>query len=496
MNQAFAPYLWRALRRLRESAPLQRLSRLTSPGEFIDQMFFAAGRNLAVASGFLPAEVRNEGRIAFLCCRALDAHEDLNPDPELAAQRILEVAAFLCGRSTVPPPVPTGSGDRASDRLEALVAARLPWLRAALVALPAPQRERVEALIDDLARAMSAHARTPHLAGAAPAPYGVQVLGRVVRYALALMRVEVAPTVDPDPIGRLCQAVNDLRDLPDDMAAHSGGGDPEGARSALWLELAETAAVASSVLRDLRFTGTAGARGALVYMAATTLKAVARQAGFPLPWVTRHPLGAALLASAGHRAYRRALLQVDRTVLGVMVHRSQVPCPGTAPPAAPHGWGQDEFEAALADQHPDPALAAVLKRSCRLFRCSLLLTRGLPPVPLSSRRADGPDGPLLMLSDYLMATAITGIERAGLPVLAHFCRACGALVDERQNHPGQTDPTGHLAAFLAATVGAARGLPPAEVEKRCRESRERSRRLHRADEPRPLVQTLKTYLFG
>jgi hypothetical protein len=449
-------------------------------------MFQASGRNLAVAAAFLSNAACEEGKVAFLCCRALDAHEDLNADRETAAQRVAETADYLLGRSAGVPTVPTSRGCRESDQLEFLLASRLPWLKQAVGELPATRRLRVETLIDDVARAMTAHARARRN-GAAMETYGSQVLGRVVRYSFELIGIRLTPTVDPEPIGRLCQSINDLRDLEFEESAARGdaSSDREVIRSSLWLELAETAAIATSVLRELPFGEATDGKAALVYMAVTTLKAVAREAGFPLPRLARHPVSAALSVSSEHSAYRRILQEIDGIVLGIMIQRARY-LAGAAdlPPATntlPDDSRQTEFEAGLADQHPDPKVAVTLKRSCQLFRWSVLLTRNLPAEPLSHRSAGNEDGTLLMLSDYLMAAAVIGLEEIGLPVLAAFCRSCSELIDGLQIHPDQTDPNGLLAVFLTEATGNARGLARTEIERQCRENQASSRALHRHD---------------
>jgi hypothetical protein len=505
----FQPYLWSALRRLRAPSQLTRLSRLDDPEEFLDQVFLAAGRNLAVASGFLSGEVRHEGRIAFLCCRALDAHEDLNRDPAVAATRLAETADYLRGQSDSPPPPPTTPGSRESDQLEFLVASRLPWLRQALASLPSPRRGRVSALIEDLARAMiaRAHAHSHPRSGSGaeePSRYGERVLGRVVRYALALMQVEPAATVDPAPIGRLCQAANDLRDFSADAPdlREAATWDAEVEKASLWLELAESATAVTSILRDRGFAKASGPRAAVTYMAATTLKSIAAQAGYPLPWLARHPLCGALVGGAFWSGYQRVLLQLERTVLGLLVHLAQSwGGAASAPAPAPadlklHGLRQDTFELALADQHPDPPSATRLKQACRLLKYSILLTSYLPEAVLSSRPPGDSSGQLLMLSDYLMARALAVIQPAGLPALGLFSRTGATLSEELQQRQDPNDPQGHLAAFLTEVVGSARGTPRAQREQLCARNRDISRALHLRDRRKSLLQPLTLHLPG
>jgi phytoene/squalene synthetase len=501
VQMMFEPYLWYAQRRLRAPSQLARLAQLEDPEAFFDQMFLAAGRNLAVASGFLSQEIRHEGKIAFLCCRALDAHEDLNRDPDVAARRLAETADYLQGKSASPPPPPSDPGSRETDQLEVLIASRLPWLRQALASLPAPRRDRIFALIDDLAWAMIAHVHSRSRADS-PSLYGEQVLGRVVRYALDLLQLEPGATVDPASIGRLCQAINDLRDFHDDAPSSREGApwDAEVEKALLWLELAEAATVVTSVLRSPGFSRASGPRAAVIYMAATTLKAIAVQASYPLPWLARHPLWGALVGGALGLGYQRVLLQLEQTVLGLLAHLARS-WGGAVPSAAPadlkiHGLRQDAFELSLADQHPDPRSATRLKQACRLLKYSILLTSYLPQAPLSSRPQGDSDGQLLMLSDYLMARAFAVIQGAGLSALGLFSRTCATLSEELQEQQEPTDPQGHLAAFLTEVVGSARGIPRAQREQLCARNRDISRALHRRDRRKSLLPQLNLNLFG
>lgn len=75
-----------ALGGLRQSADFRRLKLLQSPTDFCNQMFLLLGRNLAVATSMLPPAKRQEGIITFLCCRVLDAHEDLHADGATSAR--------------------------------------------------------------------------------------------------------------------------------------------------------------------------------------------------------------------------------------------------------------------------------------------------------------------------------------------------------------------------------------------------------------------------
>src|SRR5271163_3347727 len=65
------------LRHLRRAPDLAALRAARSPDELARLALVPAARNLGIAIGFLPAELRAEAAAALLACRVLDAYEDL-----------------------------------------------------------------------------------------------------------------------------------------------------------------------------------------------------------------------------------------------------------------------------------------------------------------------------------------------------------------------------------------------------------------------------------
>src|SRR5213078_3678212 len=107
-----------------------------------------AGRHFALAIALLPRARRDEATVTFLICKALDAFEDLSTDRARARAGLIAAASYLTGRTARPPLGDGLAAIRESDRLEALLAARLPMLRVALEALPEAAGARGRALID------------------------------------------------------------------------------------------------------------------------------------------------------------------------------------------------------------------------------------------------------------------------------------------------------------------------------------------------------------
>ena len=139
-------------------------------------------------------------------------------------------------------------------------------------------------------------------------------------------------------------------------------------------------------------------------------------------------------APPGSDVERLVLALLEQTIAGLLLHLARSAGEAVAPPPAADqtlfGFRQDAFESALADQHPDPQVAVALKRACRLVKYSMLLTMDLPRAPISRCSLDDASGQLLMLSDYLVARAITVVQAIGLPVLGLFSRTCATLAED------------------------------------------------------------------
>ena len=74
------------LRYLHRAPDLAAMRAARSPDELARLALIPAARNLGIAAGFLPADLRAEATAALLACRVLDAYEDLSDRP-LASRR-------------------------------------------------------------------------------------------------------------------------------------------------------------------------------------------------------------------------------------------------------------------------------------------------------------------------------------------------------------------------------------------------------------------------
>src|SRR5215475_11180110 len=95
--------LARGLRDLRRAPDLNALRAARSPDELARLALVPAARNLSIAVGFLPADLRAEATAALLACRVLDAYEDLSDRP-LAGAAVLTAVGYLNGITNTPPP--------------------------------------------------------------------------------------------------------------------------------------------------------------------------------------------------------------------------------------------------------------------------------------------------------------------------------------------------------------------------------------------------------
>src|SRR3954447_5113481 len=94
--------LARGLRDLRRAPELAALRAARSPDELARLALVPAARNLGIAAGFLPADLRSDGTARPLACRALDAYVALSDRPP-AACAVLTAVDYLNGDTDTPP---------------------------------------------------------------------------------------------------------------------------------------------------------------------------------------------------------------------------------------------------------------------------------------------------------------------------------------------------------------------------------------------------------
>jgi len=409
---------------LRRPPRLRWLASIGHPRRFARAAIVPAGRHAALALAFLPRARRDEATLAFLACKALDALEDLSPD-QAAAQAALRAAlAYLLGEAVHPPRAERLRATRDSDRVEALLAARLPLLRAALEDLPADRSPRVRVLLRRVAEGMLRGERER-------GRYADGVLGETVRYAAEVCAPEAAPPAAAcRAAGRALQLANDLRDLEVDSAASTDLAHTR--RAMLYRALPDLVAV-PCLLRWLPATASRGARAATTLLAVTTCTFYQRQLDEPLPARLRHPLRAALAAALSRRAYLATVAAIEAALRGALgrVAGPGVALPAASPFAVPSGASETASTAAA------------------LIALALELAHAVPEAKLDAAAA--PPGKAILLADYLWFTAVEHLSALGARSITHVA----ALLDRLAVHADAATAAraDDLAAFVASIAG-------------------------------------------
>lgn len=486
-----------ALGGLRQSADFRRLKLLQSPTDFCNQMFLLLGRNLAVATSMLPPAKRQEGIITFLCCRVLDAHEDLHSDGATSARNILAAMEYLTGKIATPPPAPVYEGQRETDRLEALLADRLPWLRQALEALPRAQQERVTKLLTAIAVEMANDRARERFGGQGNlAEYGRNVLGRIVQYSLELLEIGIPDNTDFRPIGQILQILNHIRDFGEDAQRQQHDHDGPVTILKLLLELVETSTTTPHALGKLRFPAVSGERATISYMVTTGMASICKQLKVPAPWLANHPLLSARIARHSQAFFNYILGEIDSTLLALITVLLQREAGHTALPSAHYSTGgratalQEAYELSIAETHPDATTAIHLQNYIRLSRFSLAILDNLPADRISGLPRNHIEGRRIMISDYFFAAAVSVICEIGPRELALFSRVGAELIEDLENGHG-IDRFGRSAAAITEVVMQARGCSPQEISAAVASNREQSIALYaRRNRSRAVFTTL------
>lgn len=312
--RAFAAAVWDVVARLwlvtsawlglGRSASRQ-LAQITDPQRFVAAAITPASRTLALALAFLPRSRRSEAAIAVLAVRALRALHRL-ADPATARDQVSAAIGYLADEAaTRDAPefqirlAPCAAGPAPEcDRLDAVLAAQLPVLRAALEALPNDARWRCRDAIDRIGEGML-HVRSER-AG----------LGRAYVEAV-VYAVRLAAPQTRAPLAACKAAGRGLR-----FARYLDG---SGADRDVVLERALPAlAFVPRLWRWLPITADAGVRAAVTYATLTALPLSARAFGVALPRRLRHPLRAALAAVWSRRSFL-----ATAEVLDAMLHATR-----------------------------------------------------------------------------------------------------------------------------------------------------------------------------
>jgi hypothetical protein len=458
--------MWRILRP-RRLQDIGKIAALRDADQFLDAAFTASAGNLAIATVFLSSASRAEGALAHLCCRALDACEDLAESAEEAQSRLRHCMAYFSG-ATDDEPAPIAKVPRCySDQLEHLILSRLCWLRSALARLPALRQQRVRRLVADVAEGMAglAEARRARDPGHA-AEYADRVLGKVVKYSIELLGIASRWANDYGSIAQVAQTANDLRDR---LERHTGAASPPQTLFTLLLSALEPATSVTSALSGFRFSKISRARAATVYVVATSTRFYLRIIGASPTKRLRSPLRTALICMISPRAYATFLVEVGNliTVCATTVCSSLFtglrPSLATDDSAPRVGRRLPDFETSLALSWPLPSAALALSRAVDMARTATSLRANLPVARLTSDEgASGPHASIL-LSDYLFGAAVLRLQPLGLEVLAGFADFLAAEAENSERTGALGDDRGELAAFLTRIVMSANGHYGREV---------------------------------
>jgi hypothetical protein len=305
------------LRFLRRAPDLDAMRAARSPGELARLALIPAARNLGIAAGFLPTDLRTEATAALLACRVLDAYEDLSDRP-LAAGAVVTAVDYLNGDTdTLPPPL-QAIAVRDSEAVDLVLAERIRDVRALLSELPVEGRKRVGRMLVDVGHVMAHNLDSPLPRTA----YGEGVLGRVVLYVCSLVAEDACAQTDLSElagcIGVTAQLANDLRD--GELALYDAG-DREELTRAVMLRLLGPALGGFALLTRLGpCTPSRGARVAMAYMTITTTAFLCASVGAPAPYRRRLQPAAAMLAAHSPVHWARMLERVRRSADGA-IHR-------------------------------------------------------------------------------------------------------------------------------------------------------------------------------
>ncbi|MFC6012110.1 hypothetical protein [Nocardia lasii] len=317
MSNARIPVLFRGLRHLRRAPDLTAMRAAPTPQDLAKLALIPAGRNLGIAVGFLPANLRAEATAALLACRVLDAYEDL-AERSVAATAVLAAVDYLNGiTETEPPALREFDGAiRDSEAVDRVLAERIADVRALLTELSAQGRERVAHVLSDVGRVMAANIENP----LPRVTYSEGVLGRITHYACDLVAAGVLPEADlrelTGCVAVIAQSANDLRDNEFELY---GAVDREELTRMVMLRQLTPALGGFALLAKLGpGTPSIGGRAAMAYMTITTSAFLCHAVDAPAPY--RRPVAAALAAACSSK-YWVTMLERVRTSADAAIHR-------------------------------------------------------------------------------------------------------------------------------------------------------------------------------
>jgi hypothetical protein len=377
------------LRQLHHAPDLVALRGARLPDDLARLALVPAARNLGIAVGFLPADLRAEATAALLACRVLDAYEDLS-DRRLASGAVLAAVRYLNGVTDTPPPPLHAVAVRDSEAVDLVLAERIHDVRALISALPLDGRQRIGQVLDDVGDVMARNLDSP----LPRVTYGKGVLGRVVRYACVLVTEDTYTEADVGElagcIGVVAQLANDLRD--GELALY-GARDRGELTRAVMLRLLGPALGSFALLTRLGpRTPSRGARAATAYMTITTTAFLCAAVGAPAPYRRRLWFGAAVLAAQSPVRWATMLKRVRRSADGA-IHRLL----DASPNLFIEGLG-------VGDHRANSTAVGPL-----MIGSTFALVRDLPDEPLTGELPE-PHIRRMMIADHLAFGALEQLE--------------------------------------------------------------------------------------
>jgi hypothetical protein len=257
---------------------LDRLARIRHPLRFVRAALVPADRQVALAIALLPRRRRTEAAIALLSCKAIAAYDD--------DDRIAAAVAYLTGEASCAPGLMAAGTGYRPHQFDALLASRLPLLRAAIKRLPGDAGRRCCAILEHIGNGLL-RARRDRRCGVD------HVYGEAVVCAARL----VAPTVRPPVFA--CKAAGRALQLASAIAAASS----DDAREMLLYQALRELPTVPRLLQWLPASVDAGARAAATLLAVATYRFYLQQIAAAVPRRLRHPLWTALAAAGSRRSY-------------------------------------------------------------------------------------------------------------------------------------------------------------------------------------------------
>ncbi|WP_147124109.1 hypothetical protein, partial [Nocardia neocaledoniensis] len=291
------------------------------------------------------------------------------------------------------------------EAVDRLLAARIDDIRALVTALAPAGRQRVAAVLTDVAAVMARNIESP----LSRVAYSEGVLGRVTHYACALVADGVLSDADlrelTGCVAVIAQSANDLRD--GELEIY-GVADREELKRRVMLQLLGPALGGFALLGRLGpGTPSLGARAAMAYMTITTTAFLCAVVDAPAPY--RRKVGAALLAASSAKYWTRMLDRVRRSA-DLAIHRMLDASPDFA-----DGANRTTEVLGAGDPATMPTSLVPL-----IVDTTFTLVRTLPEGPLTGELPDA-EVRTMMIADHLAFGAMERVpphEPAALRALA------------------------------------------------------------------------------